>query len=277
MQIHSSSLPQSGPAARRRGAGRRGRLVGGADRRRAAGSGPAGLPRGRAARPAAAQLPRPGLLLVARRARQVGRRGAAARRRARHDRGQRRARRPHRRLPRPRRQRHDAARAGRGVRRRHDALRARPRAQHRATATRTTSSVLDEADAYVARNGLDLPEEPEARDLRPRPGLRRPNPILELDLAAAGVTSIVWATGFAVRLQLAAGRRVRRRTASRSTSAACRPSPASTSSACRGSRDADRPSSGACGTTPGTSPTRSRSSAATSPTSAAQPELVERR
>ena len=33
-------------------------------------------------------------------------------------------------------------------------------------------SVLDEADAYVARNGLDLPEEPEARVSRSRPGLR---------------------------------------------------------------------------------------------------------
>ena len=57
--------------------------------------------------------------------------------------------------------------------------------------------VLDEADAYVARNGLDLPEEPEARDILPDPGCAT-DPILELDLAAAGVTSIVWATGFAV-------------------------------------------------------------------------------
>ena len=38
-------------------------------------------------------------------------------------------------------------------------------------------SMLDEADAYVARNGLDLPEEPEARIIDPRPGLRdRPAP-----------------------------------------------------------------------------------------------------
>ena len=29
-------------------------------------------------------------------------------------------------------------------------------------------SVLDEADAYVARNGLDLPEEPEARVIAAR-------------------------------------------------------------------------------------------------------------
>lgn len=56
--------------------------------------------------------------------------------------------------------------------------------------------LLDEADTYVKRNGLDLPEEPEARILRPDPETVS-NPILELDLAGAGVTSIVWATGFA--------------------------------------------------------------------------------
>src|SRR4029079_4119652 len=57
-------------------------------------------------------------------------------------------------------------------------------------------SMLDEADAYVARNGLDLPEEPQARVLGPDPDCMT-NPILELDLAAAGVSSIIWATGFA--------------------------------------------------------------------------------
>ncbi|MET4637278.1 NAD(P)/FAD-dependent oxidoreductase [Mycetocola sp. 2940] len=57
--------------------------------------------------------------------------------------------------------------------------------------------VLDEADAYVERNGLDLPEEPEARRQRPDPDSVI-NPILELDLADAGVASVVWATGYAV-------------------------------------------------------------------------------
>ncbi|WP_460856156.1 NAD(P)-binding domain-containing protein [Nocardiopsis coralliicola] len=56
-------------------------------------------------------------------------------------------------------------------------------------------ALLDEADAYIERNGLDLPEEPEARVLGPAPESVR-DPLLELDLAAAGVTSIVWATGF---------------------------------------------------------------------------------
>ena len=58
-------------------------------------------------------------------------------------------------------------------------------------------ALLDEADAYVARNSVDLPEEPEARALRPMPACVT-DPILELDLASAGVTSIVWATGYAL-------------------------------------------------------------------------------
>ena len=57
-------------------------------------------------------------------------------------------------------------------------------------------SLLDAADAYVERNGLDLPEEPEARILGPDPACVT-DPLRELDLATAGVTSIVWATGFA--------------------------------------------------------------------------------
>jgi putative flavoprotein involved in K+ transport len=56
-------------------------------------------------------------------------------------------------------------------------------------------ALLDEADAYAARNGLDLPEEPEARDLGPDPAALT-DPILTLDLAGAGVTTIIWATGF---------------------------------------------------------------------------------
>lgn len=58
-------------------------------------------------------------------------------------------------------------------------------------------SVLDEADAYVARNGLDLPEEPEARRIEADPQCVT-DPVLDLNLAEAGVTSIIWATGFSV-------------------------------------------------------------------------------
>lgn len=58
-------------------------------------------------------------------------------------------------------------------------------------------SVLDEADAYIARNGLDLPAEPEARIIGPDPGWVT-DPVLELDLHKHAVTSIVWATGYRV-------------------------------------------------------------------------------
>ncbi|MCL9658648.1 NAD(P)/FAD-dependent oxidoreductase [Pseudomonas protegens] len=58
-------------------------------------------------------------------------------------------------------------------------------------------ALLDAADAYIARNGLDLPPEPEARQPVPDPQCVK-QPILELDLLAAGVTSIIWATGYAV-------------------------------------------------------------------------------
>jgi putative flavoprotein involved in K+ transport len=57
-------------------------------------------------------------------------------------------------------------------------------------------ALLDAADAYVTRNGLDLPEEPEARQLGPMPQCVT-DPLTELDLAAAGVSTIIWATGFA--------------------------------------------------------------------------------
>jgi putative flavoprotein involved in K+ transport len=57
-------------------------------------------------------------------------------------------------------------------------------------------SVLDEADAYVARNGLDLPVEPAARVIDADPPCVT-DPIGTLDLAEAGITTILWATGFA--------------------------------------------------------------------------------
>jgi putative flavoprotein involved in K+ transport len=55
--------------------------------------------------------------------------------------------------------------------------------------------LLEEADAYVERNGADLPEEPEAKVLGPDPD-SIVHPISQVDLADAGVRSIVWATGF---------------------------------------------------------------------------------
>jgi putative flavoprotein involved in K+ transport len=58
-------------------------------------------------------------------------------------------------------------------------------------------SVLGEADAYIARNGLDFPLEPEAHIIDPDPDCVT-NPIAELNLAEVGITSVIWATGFAV-------------------------------------------------------------------------------
>lgn len=57
-------------------------------------------------------------------------------------------------------------------------------------------SLLDEADAFIVRNGLDLPEEPAAKVIDPDPECIK-QPIRELDLAQAGIGSIIWATGYA--------------------------------------------------------------------------------
>lgn len=56
--------------------------------------------------------------------------------------------------------------------------------------------MLDAADAYVERTGIDLPPEPEARVFIDDPDCMT-NPLTELDLAAAGITTVIWATGFA--------------------------------------------------------------------------------
>jgi putative flavoprotein involved in K+ transport len=55
--------------------------------------------------------------------------------------------------------------------------------------------MLDAADAYIAENGLDLPLDPEARKSYPDPECLT-NPIETLNLENAGITSIIWATGF---------------------------------------------------------------------------------
>ncbi|MFA3916740.1 flavin-containing monooxygenase [Ruegeria hyattellae] len=55
--------------------------------------------------------------------------------------------------------------------------------------------MLDLADAYVERTGLDLPEEPEAREAYADPDSLA-NPLGSVDLAAEGINTIIWATGF---------------------------------------------------------------------------------
>lgn len=57
--------------------------------------------------------------------------------------------------------------------------------------------LLDRADAYIERNNLDLPEEPEARLIPADPECVS-NPIFDLNIADAAITSIIWATGFAL-------------------------------------------------------------------------------
>ncbi len=56
-------------------------------------------------------------------------------------------------------------------------------------------AMLDAADAYAAREGLDLPEEPAARLIGSDPQCMT-DPVLELNLADAGIKSVVWATGY---------------------------------------------------------------------------------
>ncbi len=70
-------------------------------------------------------------------------------------------------------------------------------------------SVLDEADAFIARNDLDLPEEPEARKIGPDPDCVA-HPILDLDLAKAGNRLHHLGDGLHRRLWLAQGRDLRR-------------------------------------------------------------------
>lgn len=56
-------------------------------------------------------------------------------------------------------------------------------------------SVLDAADAYALKEGLKLPEEPGARNIPADPPCVT-SPVLEVNLKDAGITSIIWATGY---------------------------------------------------------------------------------
>lgn len=55
--------------------------------------------------------------------------------------------------------------------------------------------LLDAADEYVARNNIDLPQEPDARVFPPDPQCMT-DPLIELDLNSAGINTIIWATGY---------------------------------------------------------------------------------
>ena len=56
-------------------------------------------------------------------------------------------------------------------------------------------NMLAEADAYIKRNGLDLPPDEDAKKLIANPECVD-KPIRELQLKSAGINSVIWATGY---------------------------------------------------------------------------------
>lgn len=61
---------------------------------------------------------------------------------------------------------------------------------------RSLLTLLDEADAFVERSGMDLPPDPAVRELGPLP-LSALSPLRSLDPQEAGIGTIIWATGYA--------------------------------------------------------------------------------
>lgn len=55
--------------------------------------------------------------------------------------------------------------------------------------------MLNMADEYVRQTGIDLPDDPDARKVLSDPACLK-NPITQLDLYRAGISSVIWATGF---------------------------------------------------------------------------------
>ncbi|ARP93280.1 flavin-containing monooxygenase [Bordetella genomosp. 13] len=68
-------------------------------------------------------------------------------------------------------------------------------ARNVAEGDRAYFDVLRDADAYIEENGLPFPPEPAAWELLPDPECLT-NPVMSLDLKQAGITTILWATGF---------------------------------------------------------------------------------
>jgi putative flavoprotein involved in K+ transport len=64
-----------------------------------------------------------------------------------------------------------------------------------ASGDRSYADFLDLVDDYVTEHKLDMPQEPEARAVRPDP----PDllqPLRQLDLRADGISSVIWSTGY---------------------------------------------------------------------------------
>lgn len=65
-----------------------------------------------------------------------------------------------------------------------------------ASGDRAYAGFLDLVDSHIAQHKLDVPEEPEARAVRPDPpDLLKP--LRRLDLRAAGISAVIWSTGYA--------------------------------------------------------------------------------
>jgi putative flavoprotein involved in K+ transport len=60
---------------------------------------------------------------------------------------------------------------------------------------RSYAGFLDLVDGHVARHALDVPEDPEARAMRPDPADLL-DPIRRLEIRSAGITSVIWCTGY---------------------------------------------------------------------------------
>ena len=58
-----------------------------------------------------------------------------------------------------------------------------------------TRAFLDMVDAHVERHGLEMPEDTAARAVLPDPPCLI-EPLRHLDLRAAGISTVVWATGY---------------------------------------------------------------------------------
>ncbi len=56
---------------------------------------------------------------------------------------------------------------------------------------------MDFVNAHISRQGMDLPEDPEARIITPTPDAFA-EPLRQLDLPAAGISTVIWATGYAL-------------------------------------------------------------------------------
>lgn len=56
-------------------------------------------------------------------------------------------------------------------------------------------ALLEEADAYVEREGLDLPDESQAKIIGPDPQCLI-DPIRQINLVDAGIKTVIWATGY---------------------------------------------------------------------------------